>query len=96
MYFPLGICRFSFRIEEVLHIKDGDISFHSGYVTINLEVIKIDQLKKGNQVVIAESSNNDASPVKIFKRYCLILKVVPLIAVFMFSGLFLRPDQVIA
>ena len=44
-----------FRIEEVLHIKYGDISFHSGYVVINLEVSKTDQLRKGNQVVIAES-----------------------------------------
>ena len=56
-----------FRIEEVLHIKYGDISFHSGYVTINLEVSKTDQLRKGNQADIGESSNDDTCAVKIFK-----------------------------
>ena len=66
-----------FRIEEVLHIKYGDISFHSGYVIINLEVSKTDQLRKGNQVVIAESSNDDTCPVKIFKRYLSHLESFP-------------------
>ena len=66
-----------FRIEEVLHIKYGDISFHSGYVISNLEVSKTDQLRKGNQVVIAESSNNDTCPVKIFKRYLSHLESSP-------------------
>ena len=66
-----------FRIEEVLHIKYGDISFRSGYVTINLEVSKTDQLRKGNQVVIAESSNDDTCPVKIFKRYLSHLESCP-------------------
>jgi len=45
-----------FSIEEVLRIKYGDISFHSGYVAINLDISKTDQLRKGNQVVISESS----------------------------------------
>ena len=53
----------SFRIEEVLHIKYGDIRFHNGYVTVNLEV------RKDNQVVIGESSNDDICLVKIFKRH---------------------------
>ena len=66
-----------FRIEEVLHIKYGDISFHSGDVIINLEVSKTDQLRKGNQVVIAESSNDDTCPVKIFKRYLSHLESSP-------------------
>ena len=51
------------------HIKYGNISFHSGYVTSNLEVSGTDQLRKGNQVAIAESSNDDTCPVKMFKRY---------------------------
>ena len=66
-----------FRIEEVLHIKYCDISFHSAYVVINLEVSKSDQLGKGNQVVIAESSNDDTCPVKIFKRYLSHLESSP-------------------
>ena len=74
--FLLAYARF-FRIEEVLHFKYGDISFHSGYVVINLEVSKTDQLRKGNQVVIAESSNDDTCPVKIFKRYLSHLESSP-------------------
>jgi len=58
-----------FRIEKVLLIKYGDINFHSGYVISNLEVTKTGQLRKANQVVIAESSNDDTCPVKIFKCY---------------------------
>ena len=74
--FPLAYARF-FKIEEVLHIKYGDISFHSGYVIINLEVSKTEQLRKGNQVVIVESSNDDTCPVKIFKRYSSHLESFP-------------------
>ena len=66
-----------FRIEEVLHIKYGDIRFHSGYVVINLEVSKTDQLRKGKQVVIEESSNDDTCPVKILKRYLSHLESSP-------------------
>ena len=58
-----------FRIEEVLRIKYGDISFHSGYVAINLDISKTDQLRKGDQVVISESSNVDTCPVKLLRRY---------------------------
>ena len=35
-----------FRIQEVLHIKYGDIHFNSGYVVINVDVSKTDQLRK--------------------------------------------------
>ena len=43
-----------FRIEEVLHIKYGDICFHTCYVAINVDKSKTDQLRKGNEVVISE------------------------------------------
>ena len=66
-----------FRIEEVLLIRYGDINFHSGYAISNLEVSKTDQLRKGNQVVIAESSNNNTCPVKIFKGYLSHLESSP-------------------
>jgi len=75
-----------FRIEELFHIKYGNISFHSSYVIIYLEVSKTVQLRKRNQVVIAE---------RFSSVICLILKVLALILVIMFSGLFLSPDQVI-
>ena len=66
-----------FRIEEVLLITYSDIKFHSGYVISNLEVSKTDQLRKGNQVVNAESSNDDSCPVKIFKPYLSHLESSP-------------------
>ena len=53
----------------MLHIKYGNVIFHDGYVTISLDISKTDQLRKGNQVVIAESPNSVTCPVKIFKRY---------------------------
>lgn len=58
-----------FRIEEVLHITYVDVIFHDGYVAINLNISKTDQLRKGNQVVIAESPSSVTCPVRIFKRY---------------------------
>ena len=39
-----------FRTEEVLHIINGDISFHSDYLTINVDRSKTDKLRKGSQV----------------------------------------------
>ena len=41
----------------------------SGYVAINLDISKTDQLRKSDQVVISESSNVDTCPVKLLRRY---------------------------
>ena len=66
-----------FRIEEVLHIKYGDITFHDTYVAIKVDRSKIDQLRKGNKVVLSRSSSQDACPVSIFKRYVSELEHFP-------------------
>ena len=58
-----------FRIQEVLHIKYGDIHFNSGYVVINVDVSKTDQLRKGNEVLISVGSGEKTCPVKILRRY---------------------------
>ena len=58
-----------FRIQEVLHIKYGDIHFNSGYVVINVDVSKTDQLRKGSEVVISVGSGEKTCPVKILRRY---------------------------
>ena len=54
-----------FRIQEVLHIKYGyeDIHFNSGYVVINVDVSKTDQLRKGNEVVISVGSGEKTCTV---------------------------------
>lgn len=58
-----------FRIQEVLHIKYGDIHFNSGYVVIDVDVSKTDQLRRGNEVVISVGSGEKTCPVKILRRY---------------------------
>ena len=68
-----------FRIEEVLHIKYGDITFHETYVAIKVDRNKIDQLRKGNEVVLSRSSSQfqDTCPVSIFKRHVSELERFP-------------------
>ena len=46
-----------FRIEEVLHFKYGDIAFHDTYAAFKVDRSKIDQLRKGNEVVLSRSSS---------------------------------------
>ena len=58
-----------FRIQEILHIKYGDIHFNSGYVVIIVDISKTDQLRKGNEVVISVGSGEKTCPVKILRRY---------------------------
>ncbi|XP_068726335.1 integrase/recombinase xerD homolog [Montipora capricornis] len=53
-----------FRINEVLHIKYGDVRFQSDYVAIDVTSSKTDQLGKGSEVVIASGSS-----VNILRRY---------------------------
>ena len=57
-----------FRI-EVLHIEYNDVIINDGYVAINLYICKTDQLRKGNQVVIAGTPNRVTCLLKIFKCY---------------------------
>ncbi|CAH3107003.1 unnamed protein product, partial [Pocillopora meandrina] len=66
-----------FRIQEVLHIKYGDIHFNSGYVVINVDVSKTDQLRKGNEVVISVGSGEKTCPVKILRRYLIEVERYP-------------------
>lgn len=58
-----------FRINEVLHIKYGDVRFQSSYVAIDVTSSKTDQLRKGSEVVIASGSSVDTCPVNILRRY---------------------------
>ena len=65
------------KIEEVLHFKYGDITFHDTYVAMKVDRSKTDQLRKGNEVVISWGSSQDACPVSIFKRYVSELERFP-------------------
>lgn len=66
-----------FRIQEFLHIKYGDIHFHSGYVVINVDISKTDQLRKGNEVVISVGLGEKTCPVKILRRYLTEVNAIP-------------------
>ena len=74
--FVLAFARF-FRIEEVLNIKYGEITFHDTYVAIKVDRCKTDQLRKGNEVVIARSLSQVVCPVSLFKRYVSELERFP-------------------
>ena len=67
--FYSGLSAGFFRIEEILHLKCGDISFHSDHITINVDKSKTYQLRKGSQVVISKGSTIVTYPVKIFRRF---------------------------
>ena len=44
-----------FRSEEVLNIRMNHIHFHEGCMIIKVEKSKTDQLRQGDQLVIAQS-----------------------------------------
>lgn len=58
------MCSVQFQIDEVLHINNGDISFHCDLVTINFDRSKTDLLGKRSQVVISENSSIATRPIK--------------------------------
>ena len=67
--FYSGLSAGFFRIEDIPHLKYGDISFHSNHVTINVDRSKIDQLRKGGKVVISKSTTIVTCPVKVLRRF---------------------------
>ena len=67
--FYSGLSAGFFRIEDIPHLKYGDISFHSNHVTINVDRSKIDQLRKGSKVVISKSTTIVTCPVKVLRRF---------------------------
>ena len=72
--FYSGLSAGFFRIEDIPHLKYGDISFHSNHVTINVDRSKIDQLRKGSKVVISKSTTIVTCPVKVLRRFWVRLK----------------------
>ena len=53
------------------------VNFHDTYVAIKVDRSKTNQLRKGNEVVIARSLSQDVSPVLIFMRYVSELERFP-------------------
>ena len=57
-----------FRFDDVSRIRRSDISFKEGFMIIKVLKSKNDQLRKGVEVVILQSSSS-VFPVELLKRY---------------------------
>ena len=57
-----------FRFDDISRVRRSDISFHEGFMVIQVQKSKNDQLRRGNEVVISELSSS-ACPVSLLKRY---------------------------
>ena len=56
------------RSSELCAIRSKDVQFNEGFITINIEKSKTDQLREGRSVVIAESCS-DTCPRTLLKLY---------------------------
>ena len=65
-----------FRSEEVLNIRMSHIRFYDGFMIIKVDQSKTDQLRQGDEVVIAQSEGN-VSPVFLLKEYLKKLDISP-------------------
>ena len=65
-----------FRFDDISRIRRSDISFHEGFMVIQVQKSKNDQLRKGNEVVISELSSS-ACPVSLLKRYLDKFRIPP-------------------
>ena len=57
-----------FRFDDIFRIRRCDLSFHQGFMVIQMHKSKNDQLRRGNEVVISELPSS-ACPVSLLKRY---------------------------
>ena len=65
-----------FRSEEVLHIRMNHICFREGYMIMKVEKSKTDQLRQGDEVVIAQSGAR-VCPVSLLQAYLRKLDIDP-------------------
>ena len=65
-----------FRSEEVLSITMSHIPFYEGWMIIKVDKSKTDQLRQGDEVVIAQSEGN-VCPVFLLKEYLKKLDISP-------------------
>ena len=65
-----------FRFDDISRVRRSDISFHEGFMVIQVQKSKNDQLRRGNEVVISELSSS-ACPVSLLKRYLDKLRIPP-------------------
>ena len=78
--------RYFFRSEEVLNIRMSNIRFYEGFMIIEVVKRKTDQLRQGDEVVIAQSEGN-VCPVFLLKEYLKKLDISPDSSEFIFRPL---------
>ena len=66
------------RFDDVSRIKRNQIFFHTGYLSIKVEKSKNDQLRQGDEVLIAKGEGT-ACPVKILEEYLNRVNIDPLV-----------------
>ena len=74
------------RFDDVSRVKRNQISFHNGYLSIKVDKSKNDQLRQGDEVLIAEGEGT-ACPVKILKEYLIMFNIDPFSDEFIFRQL---------
>ena len=79
-------CAGFFRSEEVLNIRMSNIRFYEGFMIIKVDKSKTDQLRQGDEVVIAQSEGN-VCPVFLLKEYLKKLDISPDSSEFIFRPL---------
>ena len=80
------------RFDDVSRIKRNQISFHTGYMSIKVEKSKNDQLRQGDEVLIAKGEGT-ACPVKILEEYLNRFNIDPLSDQFIFRRLIKTKDH---
>ena len=65
-----------FRFDDISRVRRSDISFREGFMVIQVQKSKNDQLRRGNEVVISKLSSS-ACPVSLLKRYLDKLHIPP-------------------
>ena len=66
-----------FRSEEVTSIRRNHITFHDGYMIIKVEKSKTDQLRQGDEVIIAQSGGTACPVSPILRDYFSRLNIDP-------------------
>ena len=65
-----------FRFDDISRVRRSDIAFHEGFIVIQVQKSKNDQLRRGNEVVFSELSSS-ACPVSLLKRYLDKFRIPP-------------------
>jgi len=71
------------RFDDVSRIKRNHISFHTGYMSIKVKKSNNDQIRQGDEVLIAKGEGT-ACPVKILEEYLNRFNIDPLSDQFIF------------